>query len=185
MADWPTLALWWYGGPGAVPRAARTDDRSDLRPAARVLSVHAAGVAAGHRLADDARRPRRARSRRSSSWSPAARGCRRGRRTRARPRRWRGLALAWAAVLLALAAQVYLGRFERLFDDHTIFAGVTYTDAHVTLTGMLVVVGRARARRAGRARSTRSSAPRVRWLVAAAAAGRGRVLRRPASSART
>ena len=36
-----------------------------------------------------------------------------------------------------LAVRVYLGRFDRLFDDHTIFAGVTYTDAHVTLTGML------------------------------------------------
>ena len=44
-----------------------------------------------------------------------------------------------------LAARVYLGRFERLFEDHTIFAGVTYTDAHVTLTGLLVVVDRARA----------------------------------------
>ena len=35
--------------------------------------------------------------------------------------------------------RVYLGRFERLFEDHTIFGGVTYTDAHVMLTGMLVV----------------------------------------------
>ena len=35
--------------------------------------------------------------------------------------------------------RVYIGRFERLFEDHTIFGGVTYTDAHVTLTGMLVV----------------------------------------------
>jgi len=34
---------------------------------------------------------------------------------------------------------VYLSRFERLFDDHTIFTGVAYTDAHVTLTGMLIV----------------------------------------------
>jgi len=32
-------------------------------------------------------------------------------------------------------------RFERLLDDHTIFAGVTYTDAHITLTGLLVVCG--------------------------------------------
>jgi uncharacterized membrane protein (UPF0182 family) len=54
-------------------------------------------------------------------------------------RLWRGLAMGLGAVLLALAARVYLGRFERLFQDNTIFAGVTYTDAHVTLTGMLVV----------------------------------------------
>ncbi len=54
-------------------------------------------------------------------------------------RLWRGLAIGLAAVLLALSARVYLGRFERLFQDGTIFAGVTYTDAHVTLLGMLVV----------------------------------------------
>ena len=54
-------------------------------------------------------------------------------------RLWRGLATGLVAVLLALAARVYLGRFERLFQDGTIFAGVTYTDAHVTLVGMLVV----------------------------------------------
>ena len=55
----------------------------------------------------------------------------------------------------AFAMAVYLGRFDRLFEDHTIFAGVTYTEAHVTLTGMLVVVGRARRRRG----SSRSSTP--------------------------
>ena len=54
-------------------------------------------------------------------------------------RLWRGLAISLAAVLLALAARVYLGRFERLFQDGTIFSGVTYTDAHVTLVGMLIV----------------------------------------------
>src|SRR5438552_3535209 len=52
---------------------------------------------------------------------------------------WHGLSIAFAVLLLVLALRVYLGRFERLFDDHTIFGGVTYTDAHVTLTGMLVV----------------------------------------------
>src|SRR2546426_1227957 len=52
---------------------------------------------------------------------------------------WHGLSITFAVLLLVLAMRVYLGRFERLFDDHTIFGGVTYTDAHVTLTGMLVV----------------------------------------------
>jgi len=51
---------------------------------------------------------------------------------------WHGLSITFAVLLLVLAMRVYLGRFERLFDDHTIFGGVTYTDAHVTLTGMLV-----------------------------------------------
>src|ERR1700681_1738893 len=51
----------------------------------------------------------------------------------------RGVSASFAAVLAALAVQVYLGRFDRIYADHTIFAGVTYTDAHVTITGMLVV----------------------------------------------
>src|SRR5580658_6030475 len=52
---------------------------------------------------------------------------------------WRGLSITFMFLLPILAMRVYLGRFELLFDDHTIFGGVTYTDAHVTLTGMLVV----------------------------------------------
>src|ERR1022692_4233541 len=52
---------------------------------------------------------------------------------------WRGLSITFAFLLLTLAMRVYISRFERLLDDHTIFGGVTYTDAHVTLTGMLVV----------------------------------------------
>jgi uncharacterized protein len=52
---------------------------------------------------------------------------------------WRGLSITFAFLLLVVAMRVYLGRFEQLFEDHTIFGGVTYTDAHVTLTGMLVV----------------------------------------------
>src|SRR6266478_7645225 len=52
---------------------------------------------------------------------------------------WHGLSLTFAVLLLVLAMHTFLGRFERLFDEHTIFGGVTYTDAHVTLTGMLVV----------------------------------------------
>src|SRR4051812_4945664 len=81
---------------------------------------------------------------------------------------WRGLSVAFAFVMLMLAVRVYLGRFEQLFEDHTIFAGVTYTEAHVTLTGALVVaillaVG------ALLALINAVSAPRVRWLVLAIA----------------
>ena len=137
MAEWPTFALYWYAPDGAAAGA-----RSDFRPAADVLPVHAAGLAARHRLADDARRHRlrdrgllhRRHRRHARSWGASDAG----RRT-TRPAPWRGLSIAFAALLLMLAARVYLGRFERLFEDHTIFAGVTYTDAHVTLTGMLVV----------------------------------------------
>jgi uncharacterized protein len=52
---------------------------------------------------------------------------------------WRGFSISFAFLLLIVAMRVYLGRFDRILDDHTIFGGVTYTDAHVTLTGMLVV----------------------------------------------
>jgi uncharacterized membrane protein (UPF0182 family) len=81
---------------------------------------------------------------------------------------WRGLSIAFAFILLMLAARVYLGRFDRLFEDHTIFAGVTYTEAHVTLTGMLVVsialgIG------ALLALVNAVAAPRVGWLVLAIA----------------
>jgi uncharacterized membrane protein (UPF0182 family) len=68
--------------------------------------------------------------------------------------------------MLILAMRVYIGRFERLLDDHTIFGGVTYTDAHVTLTGMLavcvaLVIG------AVIAVVNAVRVPRGRWLVAA------------------
>jgi uncharacterized membrane protein (UPF0182 family) len=52
---------------------------------------------------------------------------------------WRGLSLTFTFLLIALAMRVYIDRFERLFEDHTIFSGVTYTDAHVWIPGMLVV----------------------------------------------
>src|SRR5437870_7103923 len=79
---------------------------------------------------------------------------------------WHGLSITFAVLLLVLAMRVYLGRFERLFDDHTIFGGVTYTDAHVTLTGMLVVCG-ALTLGALIAAANAVWAPRGRRLVAA------------------
>jgi uncharacterized membrane protein (UPF0182 family) len=79
---------------------------------------------------------------------------------------WRGLSMASAFLLLILAMRVYIGRFERLFDDHTIFGGVTYTDAHVTLAGMLVVCG-ALVLGAGIALVNAVRVPRGRWLVTA------------------
>ncbi len=62
--------------------------------------------------------------------------------------------------------RVYISRFTSLFDEHTIFSGVTYTDAHVTLTGLLVVCA---ALIVGAAIVSINvlSEPRVRWLAAA------------------
>ena len=82
------------------------------------------------------------------------------------PLPWRGFSIAFAFLLLILAVRVYISRFELLFEDHTIFGGVTYTDAHVMLTGLLLVciglvVG------AAIAAMNVVSAPRIRWLLAA------------------
>jgi uncharacterized membrane protein (UPF0182 family) len=79
---------------------------------------------------------------------------------------WRGFSITFAFLLLILAMRVYLGRFERLLDDHTIFGGVTYSDAHVTLTGMLVVCA-ALVLGAVVAAVNAVRVPRGRWLVAA------------------
>jgi len=81
---------------------------------------------------------------------------------------WRGFSIAFALLLLILAMRAYLARFERLFDEHTIFGGVTYTDAHVMLPGMLAVCA---ALVLGAAIATINviSVPRGRWLLAAIA----------------
>src|SRR5580704_9221928 len=79
---------------------------------------------------------------------------------------WRGLSITFVFLLLALAMRVYLARFERLFDDHTIFGGVTYTDAHVSITGMLVVCA-ALVLGAIIAAANSIREPRGRWLIAA------------------
>ncbi len=83
----------------------------------------------------------------------------------AQARLWRGLSASLAAFLLALAVRAYLGRFDHLFQDGTVFAGVTYTDAHVTLNGTLVVCV---ALLAGAAIAAAAAvrAPRPRWLLA-------------------
>ena len=55
------------------------------------------------------------------------------------PSPWRGLSIALSVLLLVLACNVYLDRFSQLLEHHTIFDGVNYTDAHITLGGLLLV----------------------------------------------
>jgi uncharacterized membrane protein (UPF0182 family) len=133
MVEWPTLALFWY----APPTTGGVVDPIFGKPlnfflftlpvwqlivgwlltvavVTCVLAVFFILITGGTRVLT---------RRRSSYVTPP----------------WRGLSVAFAFLLLILAMRAYVGRFERLFDDHTIFGGVTYTDAHVTLTGMLVV----------------------------------------------
>jgi uncharacterized membrane protein (UPF0182 family) len=80
----------------------------------------------------------------------------------------RGLAIGVAALLLTVAARVYLGRFERLFDDHPVFSGVDYTQAHITLAGLLVVCG-ALVVGAAIALTAAVRAPRLTWIVGSVA----------------
>src|SRR5229473_1248075 len=91
-----------------------------------------------------------------------------GLRSRYTSRPWRGFSIAFGFLLLILAMRAYIARFERLFDEHTIFGGVTYTDAHVMLPGMLAVCA---ALVLGAAIATINvvAVPRARWLVAAVA----------------
>src|SRR6266481_1515163 len=91
-----------------------------------------------------------------------------GRRGRYTSRPWRGFSIAFGFLLLILAMRAYIARFERLFDEHTIFGGVAYTDAHVMLPGMLAVCA-ALVLGAAIASINVVSVPRVRWLVAAVA----------------
>jgi uncharacterized membrane protein (UPF0182 family) len=166
MANWSVLALWWYGGRGAGAAsvaAGRAADPIFGRPIAfylftlpawelisgwlLILAVLTCALAAFFLLVGGGLQ-------------------RLGSGQRADPA-LRGVALTWAAVLLAMAARTYIGRFEALLDDHTIFAGVTYTEAHVTLTGTLIVAGLL-ALGALVAIVSAFVAPRIRWLVAAA-----------------
>ena len=158
MAAWPTLALYWYAAPAASPIV----DPIFLKPLtfylftlpaweliagwlmtlavfATVMAVFFIAITGGGRVLT---------GRRDDHATP-----------------WRGLSVAFAALLVTIAARVYLGRFERLFDDHTIFTGVTYTDAHITLAGLLIVA-LALLLGAAIALINAVSAPRVRWLVA-------------------
>jgi uncharacterized membrane protein (UPF0182 family) len=158
-AQWQTLALWWY----APQTAGSMSDPIFGRPLGfylftlpawqlivgwlMTLSVIACLLAAVFLVVAGGSRALTG-DRRSLSELP-----------------WRGLSIAVAFLLLIVAMRVYLSRFEQLFDHHTIFDGVTYTDAHVTLTGLLVVcialvLGAVIAAAAG------VYAPRGRWLVA-------------------
>lgn len=78
----------------------------------------------------------------------------------------RGVSIAVGFLLLALAVQTWIGRYDRILDDHTIFAGVTYTDAHVLVPGMLYVAI-ALALGALACGVNAVAAPKLRWIGAA------------------
>lgn len=79
---------------------------------------------------------------------------------------WRSLSTALAFLLLVIGLRVYLSRFDLLSADHTVFGGVTYTDDHVLIGGLLLV---AIALVAGAAIACVNffARPGMRWLVMA------------------
>jgi len=78
---------------------------------------------------------------------------------------WRGVLFSASFLLLTVALREYIGRFELLFEHHTIFDGVTYVDAHITLIGMMFI-SVALAAGAIIAVAGGILRPRARWLLA-------------------
>jgi uncharacterized membrane protein (UPF0182 family) len=167
-ADWPTFALWWYGRPNMsafVSAADRSTDPIFGRPItfylfslpawrhiagwlitlAIVLIVMAVFAAA---ISGTARVAARFTRRRTATEAP------------------RGVAFTWAFGMLALALRVWLNRFDLLFEEHTIFSGVSYTDAHVTIGGMTLIAVLLAAGGVAAAIAAVARRP-LRWLVAA------------------
>ena len=161
MAEWPLLAAYWYAPPPSGP-----GDPIFGRPAvfylftlpawetvsgwALTLAVIVGAVAVFFVVVSGGTRLL-ARGRREVDGAIAAH---------------RGLSIAAAVALAMLAVRVYLGRFDRLFEDHTVFAGVTYTDAHVALTGSLIIAF-ALVLGALVALASAAMRPQLRWLVGA------------------
>jgi hypothetical protein len=162
MSSWTTLALFWH-----APHDVGTLDPIFGKPLGfylftlpawqllsgwlLALTVIACLIAAGFLLATS-----RARSLIERGFGAA------------QNRLWRALSLSLAAWLAVLALREYLARYELLFQDQTIFAGVTFTDAHVNLTGMLVICA-ALVLGAVIAAGCALRAPRPRWLLACVA----------------
>ena len=164
MAQWPTLALYWY----APHRADGVLDPILGKPLnfylftlpawqfitdwLLTLAVIACGVAGFFILTGSGTRGF---TERRGNFAPSP---------------WRGFSIAFAFLLLIFAMRLYISRFEALFDDHTVFSGVTYTDAHVTLPGLLVLCA-ALVLGATIAAVNCVTRPRVRWLIAAIVPG--------------
>jgi hypothetical protein len=79
---------------------------------------------------------------------------------------WRGLSIAISFLLLVVAMMVYVSRFESLFEHHTIFDGISYTGAHITIHGLLLV-SLALVLGAIIAAVNAARIPRASWLAAA------------------
>jgi len=160
MDDWPTLALWWN-----APHSTASPDPIFGRP----LTFFLFTLPAWHLIL---------------GWlitlaviscvaaviylmlTGAFKALEKGHMRYGAPSPWRGLSIAIAFLLACFAANVYLDRFDMILEHHTIFEGITYTDAHVMLTGLLLVSA-ALLLGAGIAAVNAARTPRGLWLVAA------------------
>ncbi|MFZ0394798.1 MAG: UPF0182 family protein, partial [Terracidiphilus sp.] len=79
---------------------------------------------------------------------------------------WRTLSIPVAFLLLVLAVREYIARIQLILTGHTVFSGITYTDAHVQLGGMLLICA-ALVLGAFVVAMNFVSRPSVRWVVAA------------------
>ena len=158
LAEWPMFALYWY-----APPASKVVDPIFSKPVnfylfrlpvwqfvSGWLIVLAVVIGAAAALSIAIATGARAIASRRGRYIPFP----------------RGLPIAFVFLLLMIAFRVYLGRYDYLFADHTILSGVTYTDAHVMIPGLLVI---SLALVAGAAiiAGTAFTSGRVRWLVLA------------------
>ncbi len=134
LAEWPTFALFWYA-PHATPGSPL--DPIFARPVnfflftlpalqviedwLLVLAFATVGVAILFLVLTSGAR---ALNKQSLRYGPSP---------------WRGLSLTVAFLLAVLALNVFVSRYTTLLDHHTIFDGATYTDAHITIPGQLLI----------------------------------------------
>jgi uncharacterized membrane protein (UPF0182 family) len=134
MSDWPTLALFWYAphatGPVVDPIFAKPINFylftlpawNLLNDWLLTLALAICAAAAVYFVITSSTRALDKRHTGVIGSSP-----------------WRGLSIALSFLLLVVAMMVYVSRFELLLEHHTIFDGLNYTDAHITIGGLLVV----------------------------------------------
>jgi uncharacterized membrane protein (UPF0182 family) len=162
MSEWTTLALYWYGRDAVA--SASVDPIFGRAVPFYLFTLPAIHVISGWLMTLAVMTCAIAIFFVVIGGGMRALGGRRGALGAGQP--WRGLSCAVAAVLFTFAARVFIGRYDRLFANATIFTGVNYTDAHITLTG-LTIVAVALAVGGIIALVNAVSAPRARWLVAA------------------
>jgi uncharacterized membrane protein (UPF0182 family) len=52
---------------------------------------------------------------------------------------FRGLSATGALLMAVIAMNVFVDRYEQLLEHHTLFDGINFTDAHVTIHGLLIL----------------------------------------------